>query len=127
MSANTTEDAVEATLKEMASRILVAGEFFINNHQQRLLTPFAGFGPSKPGEYPHLRTGQGKAGVTKDCNSAQEVIDAGMVLRIGQRSMSWYMVHLETGLGRAGFLKTADDLRASVQAIVGIGSGLKVE
>ncbi len=127
MSANTTEEAVETTIKEMANRMLVAAEFFINNHQQRLMTPFAGFGPSKPGEYPHLRTAQGRAGVTKDCDSAQQVIDKGMVIRIGQRSMSWYMVHLELGAGRLGFLKSADDLRATIQALVGIGSGLKVE
>lgn len=127
MSANTTEDAVEATLKEMANRMLAGAAMFMNNHQTRLLTPFAGFGPSKPGEYPHKRSGAGEAGVTKDCDTPQEVIDNGMVIRIGQRSMSWYMIHLELDLGRAGFLKTADDLRPTIQALVGIGSGLKVE
>lgn len=127
MSADTTGDAVEATLKEMANRILAGGAFFVNNHQQRLQTPFTGFGPSKPGEYPHLRSGQGRANVVQDCHSPQEVIDNGMVLRIGEQSNAWYMVHLEMSMGRLGFLSTADDLRETIIALVGIGSGLKVE
>lgn len=109
---------IEAAAREMAHRLLFAGQFFINHHRQRVSKSFHDNGPSKPGEYLHLRTGYGRAGVMMDATSIEDVIRNGMRIRIGQSELSWYMVHQERNRQRLGFAKTAEDLKDQIRFIV---------
>lgn len=123
MTADRTDEAIDATIKEMATRMMYAADLFALNHKQRVgNATFNDVGPSKPGEYPHLRSGAGQKNVTHDGTSVQAVIDNGLVIRIGEQAGGWYMIRLELGLGRLGFLNTADDLRSTIVAAVGVAA-----
>ena len=111
-------ERVEEAKNDAALRVVQACEFFVATQQQRVSIPFTGFGASKPGEYPHLRTAQGKKGITTDAVSVAAVRANGLIGRIGQRTNSWYMLYLENFKDRLGFLKTFTDLKALLKAII---------
>jgi hypothetical protein len=118
MSVEVNQDAVDAAAREMAHRMLYAVNFFLLQHKRRVSVPFNSHGPSRPGEYPHLRTGLGRDGTVADVQSVEDVLAAGLTARIGQLENSFYMTHLARAKGRKGILTTADDLRSEVATIL---------
>lgn len=110
-----------ATVKEMATRLIYAGRHILDHHKQMVSVPFNANGPSVPGEYPHLRSSEGKKGSVMDANSVQDVIDHGLKIKLGQKANSFYMVILERQKQRLGFARTANDLRSSIITILGGG------
>ena len=124
MSIESQIDAAAAKVeREMAKRLLRAATFFQVQHMNRVSRPNVKIGRkwvdnSKPGEYPRLRTGHGRAGVVMDASSIDDVVANGMRIRIGQSQASWYMPFLELERDRLGYIKSAEELIAMVMALV---------
>jgi hypothetical protein len=116
--------AMEAARQKIAERLFYAIVWLQQQHMQRVSKPAVKVGKtwieaSKPGEYPRLRTAHGRAGVEIDCKGGPvDVISNGMIARLGQSQASFYMLHLELNKDRLGYIKTAEDLKAMVAALV---------
>ena len=112
----------EATKRQWAKRMYLASQHFLRVLAKLRSVPGRGYGPSKPGEYPHLWSGQGRSGAVCDCETADEILAAGLKVRFGQKSMSWYMVYLEKNKHRLGFV---DALKVAMEAMLAIMGGKK--
>ncbi len=115
--------ALEGAKLMMAKRLLRAMQFLQQQHIERVSKPVVKIGGrvierSKPGEYPRLETGHGRTGVVYAPQTPEEIVAEGLVVRLGQMRNSWYMLHLELHKDRLGFIKTADDLREMVKALI---------
>ena len=117
MSLTVNQHAFEDAAQEAAKRLLRAAVFFQQHHQQQLQTSFPP--ASKPGEYPHKRTGFGIANVVYGPTDVAGIIAAGFKVRVGEVRNAFYMVLLERKRGRLGFEKSAETLRPIIAAILG--------
>lgn len=100
-----------------------AALFFQAQHQQRLSksNPRPYLTPSAPGEYPRARTGAGRAGVMIDPPSLAAVAAEGRV-RVGYVVNVSYMLTLEVARKRLGLLKTLQELKGQLKAIIEAGA-----
>lgn len=141
-------DALLQQVKEQAAkRLLRAAVFFQQQQMQRLNTsaePFRkrikfkkgdfvlgpGGGkrtgyyvtryarPSKPGEYPHKRTGNLQANVVLSASSIAQILADGLSVKSGLRENADYGLVLEFLRDRLGFMQTMKDLQPELKAIL---------
>ena len=112
--------------RALAERLLRAAIYVENAHQQKVGVSFFVDGPSKEGEYPHKRTGQGQANIIHGPLTVEGIIEGGLRVRVGARKSSLvgrdlplpHLVFLERFRGRLGFRDTAKDLQGEVRAIL---------
>lgn len=112
--------------RSLAERLLRAAIYVENAHQQKVGVSYFAEGPSKKGEYPHKRTGQGQANIIHGPLTVDGIIAGGLRVRIGARKSSVigkdlplpHLVYLERFRGRLGFKDTAKDLQDEVRAIL---------
>ncbi len=125
---NTTA-ALAKLQNDLGRRLLAAAVTLVSEIQRRVSTsagPTRRKGsryttysnPSKPGEYPHLRTGHGRASYGYEPTTVAGVIGAGLKVKIGVRQLGHYMLILELHRQRLGILKTAEDLRGVIKAVI---------
>ncbi len=116
------DGALDKVKREAASRLLRAAVYFQSEHMRRLnkSNPRPHKTSSLPGEYPRKRTGAGQAGVVYAPASIEGIIKEGLRVRVGQTRNSWYMLFLELFKNRAGYLKTIQDLKPRVMAMLGV-------
>lgn len=74
--------------------------------------------PSRVGDYPHLRSGHGRANYAYEPTTVEGVIAAGLRVRIGVRELGKHMLILELKRGRKGVLATARDLKGQLKVAV---------
>lgn len=74
------------------------------------------YDPSKPGEYPKLRTGAGQKALTHQPATVDEVIKLGRV-RVGFVVGDHHLLALEFGQDRKGLIDTLDDMRPQLAAL----------
>jgi hypothetical protein len=128
--------AMQEANQKIAERLYLAITFLQVQHMQRVSKPAVKlaeprwfrnkvgqpikieFEGSKPGEYPRLRTGHGRAGVVTDATTPEDVVNQGMVARLGQLRNSWYMLHLEIDRNRLGYIETAKQLAPQVRTLI---------
>jgi hypothetical protein len=110
---------VEKVKQEAAKRLLRAALFFQAQHMQRLgvSNPRPHKTPSRPGEYPRKRTGQGQASVVYGPESIAGIA-AEMKVRIGLVPSGKHLAILEFGRDRLGFVKTMADLQEQLKALI---------
>lgn len=128
---------------ELARRLLRAAVLFQTEHRRRVSVPNTGVrrrrvrdtvagkkgssytvypNPSKPGEYPHLITGQGRSGsAVYEPDTVGGVVAAGLVIRIGVTQAGRHMAILERYRQRKGLIDTAHDLRGQLAAVLAKG------
>jgi hypothetical protein len=121
MAVKVNGDAGKMTLERGAQRLLRTAVFFVDQYKRRVnvSNPRPYTTPSKPGEYPRVRTGHGRDSVTFGPTDVQGIIDADMKIRIGVMPIgkdSNYMLILELRKNRLGFKHTMEDLREQLRA-----------
>lgn len=120
---------VEDAKRKLAEKLLRSAVLIEQTHKQRVgESAFAGGSlvPSKPGEYPKKRTGQGQANTIHGPADIQGIIDEGLKVRIGARRSSIvgkslklpHLIFLEKERNRLGFQKTAADMKAPVKILL---------
>jgi hypothetical protein len=90
-----------AIQRELAKRLIAAATYLQTELKKDLSV--AGPVPSKPGEYPHAQTYQGRNAVVITPSTIAAVSKT-MTIRIGYLRLAWYMGHLEENLRRLGLL-----------------------
>jgi DNA-binding Lrp family transcriptional regulator len=74
--------------------------------------------PSKPGEYPHKRTGLGQMGITFAPQTPEDVLREGLRVRLGVLQNAWYMRFLEVHRQRLGWQQTFRDLLPQIRQLL---------
>jgi hypothetical protein len=107
--------------KSIAKRLIVAAVTLANEHQKNLSVgnPSPHDTPSKPGEYPRLRTGFGRAQVTADPMDVTAV-EKSLSVTVSIREAGWYLEWLVEGQGRLGLLDTFEEHRQRISQLVGL-------
>ena len=110
------EEAFGLIREEQAKLLLAAGITLANEHQRRLSVgnPAPHDNPSKPGEYPKLRTGFGRAQFTAWPMSISEVAQS-LSVTVGVKEPGWYLEHLAENRKRKGLLDTLDQVRKTIE------------
>lgn len=140
------QEVIAAAKMEAASRLLDAALYFQAQHMQRLNTSAqperrrvkfrkgdfiispAGrkitsrtvtvyTNPSKPGEYPHKRTGFGQANVLYGPQTAEEVAKD-LTVKLGVSAGGSYLEILEFLRDRKGFLDTMREIEPQIKTIL---------
>lgn len=106
--------------EQLAGRLIVAAVTLANEHQKRLSigNPAPHNTPSKPGEYPRLITGFGRAQTGVEPMSVPEVTKT-LTVRIGLREAGWYLEHLSENRGRLGMLETFEAMKPRLEVLIG--------
>lgn len=127
------DEAYERAQITVASRMLRAVQFVQMEHMARIGKPNVyrdkkWIASSKPGEYPRLRTGEGKKGVVYGPDTPEGIVAEGLIVRLGQTAPSRHMLALEFGrymalgvwikFNRLGWRKTAADTISLVRALI---------
>lgn len=102
-----------------ARKLIAAAEFVKRQHAARISVPNPAphKTPSKPGEYPRLRTGKGRAGLISFPTTLPEVIRTQQVV-VSFADSAWYMLALERRWGRLGLNRTFADFKEKIADIV---------
>jgi hypothetical protein len=108
------------TQQEMGRRLAACVVFYCTQHQQRLgkSNPFPHLNSSKPGEYPRKRTGFLQKSVAYSPVSIQEITSK-LDIKVGYDANAFYGPVLEVMRKRLGLVKTLEDLKTQLGAIVG--------
>lgn len=106
--------------EEAASRLQRAAIFFQTQLIRRLSVsnPRPYKTPSKPGEYPRKRTGNAIANVLAAPLDVPGIIAGGFKVRAGVGEPGRYLAILELFKHRLGFVRTMEDLRPLLKAIL---------
>ncbi len=122
--------AMEAIRRQAAENLLAAAVFFENSLRQKVSKPspfFVGprggrnyYDPSKPGEYPKLRTGAGQKSITHQPERVSEVMET-MYVRVGYVLGNHYFLALEFEQHRKGLIDLLDEMRPQLAALATAG------
>lgn len=114
----------QAIQKAAAQGLLRAALLFEVQHSLRVSKPNPPpyVDSSKRGEYPKLRTGAGRSGLTHVPATVEEVMRTGSV-RVGFVQGRHHLLHLELSqrFGRLGLQRTLSDLRGPLAAVATAG------
>lgn len=104
--------------QQLADRLLRMGVLLQTTQKTRMSVPNPAphKNPSKPGQYPKLRTGFARGATTLQ-PSAPEDVKRTLTIRVGFLSNAFYAAVLELLRGRLGLRRTLDDLRGRLQVI----------
>lgn len=102
-----------------AEGLLRAAVFFQTTHKAKLSVsnPRPHKTPSKPGEYPRLRTGFGRNAVMYEPTTKGEIKQT-LTVKIGYLANAWYMALLEVKRRRKGLKDTLELIRQQLQALM---------
>lgn len=95
-------DQFKTQLQNELARRLIAAASHLQTELKKELS-IAGPTPSRPGEYPHAQTFQGRNAVVITPSSVAKVAKS-MEVRIGYLQNAWYMGYLEEHRKRLGLL-----------------------
>lgn len=133
------KSAADSVGDELARRLLAAAVLGVSEYQKRVSTSagpyrvkrkrttragargstYTAYGnPSKPGEYPHLRTGIGQAGTAYEPTTVEGVKMADYKIRVGVTEAARYMTILELFRKRKGILDTFEDMKDQLRAVI---------
>jgi hypothetical protein len=136
-------DLIRLAEEEAAKRLLRMAVYYEEQHRQRINIANPGVRhkrkrntaagkkgsqyttydtPSKPGEYPRVRTGHGRDSLTHEPRTVQGVIDAGLKVCVGYRKiisheLGNYMLILELRKKRKGLLDTLKSMEPQLRAL----------
>lgn len=107
--------------EELGRRMAACVVFYCSQHQKRLgkSNPFPHLNSSKPGEYPRKRTGFLQKSVAYSPVSIQEITNK-LDIKVGYDANAWYGPVLEVMRKRLGLVKTLEDLKNQLGAIIGM-------
>lgn len=113
--------AMDQVRREAANRLLRAAAYFVAQHQQLVgvSNPRPHKTPSRTGEYPRKRTGEGQAAIVYGPTSPDDIAQE-LKVRMGLLPSGKHMAILEfwDKMQRLGFLKTAADLESQIKALL---------
>ena len=122
MAVTVNSQAPQDAIAEGAKRLQYATQYFWQQLTRRLSVsnPAPYLDSSKPGEYPRKRTGRGIASVIWGPMDVAGIFANGMKTRAGVLPIGTtnYMLILEFNRDRLGFLKTVEDIKPQLTAIL---------
>lgn len=135
-------DALMQSLREEAAKGLIAAAvFYANTLRQKVsrsspfrIGPRGGrqyYDPSRPGEYPKLRTGAGQKSISLGAGgrafdarrgpAIADVLANGMAVQVGYEEPNHHLLPLEFAQGRKGLIDLLDEMRPQLAALATAG------
>jgi hypothetical protein len=117
MSLNIHQHVLEQLRLLAADRLLLAAKVLRSQLRDRINTPYPP--ASKPGEYPHRRSGTGYRELFIIPETPEGIVQNGMDVWIGWSNLAWYMPFLELKRDRKGIFSLLEELRPRLAEIIG--------